>query len=196
MSNEVLSLVKGERVDITKTNPGLKTAAIGLGWDTSRSSQTYDLDAFALCLTNKKLVSLNEHVLYFSSPKKNGMPFILNEALVHTGDNLTGDGDGDDETILVNFSKIPAGVDEIVICANIYQAEQKRQNFGMVDNAFMRIYDFDTKAEIARYDLTEDASSSNGMVFGKLYLNGGEWKFQAVGNAVNGDINKICEQFK
>lgn len=189
-----LNLVKGEKIDITKTNPGLKVAAIGLGWDTSRSSSTFDLDAFALALKGKKLASPSD-VLYFSSPKTNGKPAIMNEALVHSGDNLTGAGAGDDETILVDFSKIPSGVDEIVVCANIYQAASKRQNFGMVDNAFIRVYDNDTKAEIARYDLSEDASSHSGMVFGKLYLHQGEWKFQAVGESKDGDITVIADTF-
>ena len=194
--SELVSLVKGEKVDITKTNPGLKVAAIGLGWDTSGSSSTFDLDAFCLALTSGKLVDAPGHILYFGSPKVGGCPEILGGALHHTGDNLTGAGDGDDETMLVNFSKLPAGIDQIIICANIYQAASKGQNFGMVNNAFVRIYDNDTKAEIARFDLSEDASAKSGMVFGKLYLHQGEWKFQALAELKDGDINQIAGTYR
>ena len=186
---ETINLVKGEKVDITKTNPGLKVAAIGLGWDTSGSSSTFDLDAFCLALTAGKLKDAPGHILYFGNLN------VLGGALHHTGDNLTGAGDGDDETMTVNFSKLPAEIDQVIICANIYQAAQKRQNFGMVNNAFVRIYDFDTKAEIAKFDLSEDASAKSGMVFGKLYLHQGEWKFQAIGETKDGDINQIAAQF-
>lgn len=190
MSEELVSLVKGEKVDITKTNPGLKIAAIGLGWDTSGSSSTFDLDAFCLALTGGKLVDAPGHILYF------GNKDIMGGALHHTGDNLTGAGNGDDETMLVNFSKLPAGVDQIIICANIYQAASKRQNFGMVNNAFVRIYDKDTNVEIARFDLSEDASAKSGMVFGKLYLHQGEWKFQAIAELKDGDINQIAGTYR
>lgn len=189
--NVTLNLTKGERVDLTKTNPQLKIAAIGLGWDVrSGAGADFDLDAFALGLTGKKLVNAPGHICYF------GNKSILDRSIEHSGDNLTGAGAGDDETIKVDFSKIPAGVDEIIVCVNIYQAESRgRQNFGQVQNAFIRVYDFETKAEILKYDLSEDYSAFNGMVMGKLYLNNGEWKFQAIGEGKNGDINVIASAF-
>jgi len=189
---EKVSLVKGDRVDLTKTNPGMKVIAIGLGWDTKSSSGAdFDLDAFALALTDGKLKDAPGHILYFRSPKVGGKLSIMNGALVHSGDNLTGAGAGDDETILIETGKIPAGVDQILICINIYEASSRRQNFGMVENAFCRIYDWESKAEIARYDLTEDASGKTALVFGKVYLKDGEWKFQAIGEGKDGDINDV-----
>lgn len=194
---ETVNLVKGERLDLTKTNPGLKVAAIGLGWDPQSNGHPFDLDSFALALEGGKLKgNLPDNILYFGSPKVNGQPTQLAGALVHSGDNLTGQGAGDDETILVDFSKLPSNITEVVICVNIYQAASRgNQNFGMVNNAFIRVYDNDTKTDILKYDLTEDYSAVNGMVMGKLYLKDGEWKFQAVGTGLNGDINQIAQTF-
>lgn len=196
--SETVNLEKGQRVDITKTNPGLKVAAIGLGWDVKAGAgDAFDLDAFGLALQGKKLKELPAHILYFGSPKTANKPQILGGALTHSGDNLTGAGEGDDETILVDFSKLPATVDEIIVCVNIYKAASRNnQNFGQVNNAFVRIYDFDSKAEILKFDLSEDYSAFNGMVMGKLYLKDGEWKFQAVGEGKNGDINEIAQLFQ
>lgn len=195
--SETLNLQKGQRVDLTKSNPGLKVAAIGLGWDPRDNGHPFDLDAFALALESGKLKgNLPDNILFFNSPKVDGKPSLLSGALVHSGDNLTGAGAGDDETILVDFAKLPAAITEIVVCVNIYQAASRgNQNFGMVDNAFIRVYDNDTKAEILKYDLTEDFSVANGMVMGKLYLKDGEWRFQAVGEPKNGDINQIAQTF-
>ena len=196
MTQVTLTLTKGERVDLTKTNPGLKKAAIGLGWDPRDNGHPFDLDSFALGLTNKKLVDAPGHICYFGSPKVNGKPTVLSGGIEHSGDNLTGVGAGDDETIIVDFSKLPVGVDEIIICVNIYQAPTRgNQNFGMVNNAFIRVYDYETKQEILKFDLTEDYSAFNGMVMGKLYLKDGEWKFQAIGEGKNGDINQIASAY-
>lgn len=192
-----LDLSKGQRLDITKTNPGLVVAAIGLGWDVrSGAGDAFDLDAFAVALKGGKLVDDPGHVLFFNSPKTAGKPTILNGALIHSGDNLTGAGAGDDETILVELGKLPADVTEVVVCVNIYQADARRQNFGMVENAFIRIYDKDSSAEICRYDLTEDYSGFNAMVMGKLYKKDGEWKFQATGEGKNGSIIEVAQLFK
>jgi len=196
--NVSLNLTKGERVDLTKSNPGLKIAAIGLGWDVNSAAggNAYDLDGFALGLTGGKLADATGHICYFGSPKTDNKPSILAGAITHSGDNLTGTGDGDDETILVDFAKLAAGVDQIIICVNIYQAKDRgNQNFGQVNNAFVRVYDWETKAEIMKFDLSEDYSAFNGMVMGKLYLKDGEWKFQAVGEGKNGNINEIAAQY-
>ena len=192
-----LDLTKGERLDITKTNPGLTIAAAGLGWDVrAGAGEAFDLDAFAIILESGKLKDMPNHVLYFGSPKSGGKPTIMGSAVVHSGDNLTGAGAGDDETIMIEFSKLPTSVTEILICVNIYQAVSRRQNFGQVNNAFVRIYDFSSKAEICKYDLSEDFSAFNAMIMGKLYLKDGEWKFQAVGEGKNGDINELCVAYQ
>lgn len=187
---ETLNLEKGNRIDLTKTNPGLKIIGVGLGWDVkSGSGDNFDLDAFGVALVGGKFTS-KAHVVFFNQKK------ILNDALVHSGDNLTGEGDGDDETIIVDLSKVPADVTEIMLGVNIYQAEQRRQNFGQVNNAFIRLYDKETNQEIAKYDLSEDFSATTGMVLGKMYSKDGEWKFQAIGEAKTGDISKIAESWQ
>lgn len=188
--SETLNLQKGERVDLTKTNPGLKLANVGLGWDINAgNSGTFDLDAFAFSLKASKLKgSLAESVCYFGNKTLVGVQ--------HGGDNLTGAGDGDDETIKIDLAAVPADVDEILIGVNIYQAASKRQNFGMVNNAFIRVYDADTKAELVKFDLTEDYSAFTGVIAGSLYRKDGEFKFKAVGSGINGDIDAIATPFK
>ncbi len=190
MSTETatLNLTKGERVDLTKTNPELSVAHVGLGWDTnSGSGAAYDLDAFALVLTNGKLKD-DASIIFFN--RKTGM------GLEHMGDNLTGVGDGDDETIKVKLSEVPADANEIMIGVNIYQAPERKQNFGMVNNAFIRIYDAATNKEILKFDLSENYSAFNGMIMGKLYRNEGQWKFQAVGDGKNGTIAEIAYAYR
>ena len=189
-----LNLVKGEKIDITKTNPGLKVAAIGLGWDTSRNASTFDLDAFAIALKGKKLENQSD-VLYFGSPKTGGKPTIMNESLVHSGDNLTGAGDGDDETIKVELSKIPAELDKVVFCVTIHEGEMRKQNFGQVRNAYIRVINEESGAELARYDLSEDASVETAMIFGELYRNGDDWKFRAVGQGFAGGLAPLATSF-
>lgn len=186
-----VTLVKGEKIDLTKTNPGLKIAAAGLGWDTSKSNQTYDLDAFAIPLKGGKVLGseLLKNVAFYNHKEHAGCKC--------GDDNLTGQGDGDDETIMIDLSKVAAsGAEEVLICVNIYDAKQKKQHFGQVENAFVRIYDTETNKELTRYDLSEDYSAFNGMIMGKLYLKDSEWKFQAIGQGVNGDISEIATPYK
>lgn len=186
MSDQIVSLEKGERVDLTKTNPGLKVAHVGLGWDVNQAGgAAFDLDAFALILKDGKLFGGKDAIVYFSHKVASG--------LEHMGDNLTGVGDGDDETIKVKLADVPG--DEVMICVNIYQAVQRNQNFGQVKNAFIRVYDADTNQELLKFDLSEDYSKFNAMVMGKLYKKDGEWKFQAVGTGANGDINQIAQPY-
>lgn len=187
---ETLTLDKGNRVDLTKTNPGLKVIGIGLGWDVkSGSGDNFDLDAFGIALVSGKLPTKN-NIVFFNQKT------ILAGALVHSGDNLTGEGDGDDETIITDLSKLPADITEILLGVNIYEAEQRRQNFGQVNNAFIRLYDKETNQEILKYDLSEDFSATTGMILGKLYLKDAEWKFQAMGEAKTGNIFKIAEEWQ
>lgn len=201
---EGINLVKGQRIDITKTNPGLKIAAIGLGWDTKA-----DVDVFLLPLSGGKLESVN--LLYFNSPKMSEADFkalfpnvrtaenlptvVMNGACVHSGDNRSGDGDGDDETMLVLFEKLPESIDEIIVCANIYEAVSRGQNFGMVEGAYCRVFDFETNTEICKLDLTEDFSNFNGIIVAKFYKKDGEWKFQAMSQGVNGTITQIANPY-
>jgi tellurium resistance protein TerD len=199
---EVVSLNKGEKVDLTKGNPGLSAVVIGLGWDinTSKSGgDAFDLDAFALAL-NEQEKTAADRILFFGSPKT-GNPAnpketaILDKSLIHTGDNLTGEGDGDDEQIIIDLSKVPADVNSVLVGVSIYQAAQRKQNFGMVKNAFIRAVDKASNSEMLKFDLSEDSSKYNTMVLGKVYRHNGEWKFQAVGEGFDGDINTVASKY-
>lgn len=183
-----INLTKGERVDLTKTNPNLKIAHVGLGWDVNQGNgAAFDLDAFALILAGGKLIS-NNHIVYFNNKQAGG--------LQHMGDNLTGVGDGDDETIKINLQSLDATADEIIIAVNIYEANTRKQNFGMANNAFIRIYNAETNQEIIKFDLTENYSAFNGMLMGKLYKKDGEWKFQAMAEGKNGNIVEIATPYQ
>lgn len=185
-----INLVKaGERVDLTKNNLGLKIAAIGLGWDVNSSTDApFDLDAFCIAAKDGKMPNVN-HLCFFNNKT------ILSGSISHSGDNLTGEGSGDDETIVVKLSEVSQDVNEVLICVNIYEAAARGQNFGKVNNAFCRVYDQETKQELVRFDLTEDYSAFNGMIMGKLYRKDGEWKFQAVGTGANGNITEIAQPY-
>ena len=183
-----LNLEKGQRVDLKKEAPGLTIAIIGLGWDVNAgNSGSFDLDAFAFLLKGGKLTSTAD-VIFFGNKTAQGV--------THMGDNLTGAGDGDDEQIKIDLAAVDAEVDEILIGVNIYQAATKRQNFGMVNNSFIRLVDSVTGAEILKYDLTEESSINTGFILGKLYRKDGEFRFQAVGEGLNGDINQIADKYK
>jgi tellurium resistance protein TerD len=180
-----LKMEKGERVDITKENPSLKNLGVGLGWDVKASGGAADLDSFVLLLNNGKLVGGTSGVVYFNNKTQTGVK--------HEGDNLTGAGDGDDETINIDLSQVTA--DEIMIGVNIYKASERNQKFGQVNNAFVRLYDKDTKKELAKFDLSEDKSTDTGMILGRLYKKDGEWKFQAVGEGKAGEIDAFAAPY-
>jgi tellurium resistance protein TerD len=189
-----LNLTKGEKIDLTKSNPGLVAFCFGLGWDTNKGTAgAFDLDAFALCLDeNKKLIEGGKGVVYFKQLSSLGVS--------HSGDNLTGDGDGDDEAITLDISKVDPRVKEVLLCVNIYDAANRRQNFGMVNNAYVRVCDKQngttlkdpTSQKELRFDLSEDYSAFNGMIMAKAYLRNGEWKLEAVGEGKNGGIDAIA----
>lgn len=174
-----LDLQKGQKIDVTKTNPNLKHIGVGLGWDVNKgSSSAFDLDASCIMLAGGKVWrSSGEATVYFNHLKAQGV--------THTGDNLTGAGEGDDEVINVDLASLAPEVDALLFVVNIYQANERRQNFGMVQNAFIRIYNDETKVEIAKYDLSEDATSGTALEFAKLYKRDGEWKFEAIGQVSN-----------
>lgn len=189
MSTETLNLEKGQKIDLTKSNPGLKHVNVGLGWD-MKEGEDADLDSFALFLTGGKLVD-NKHVVFFGNLHPAGL------GVQHMGDNLTGAGEGDDETIKLDLAGIPADVDQIILGVNIYKADERHhQNFGLVENAFVRLYDADTNTELGKYDLSEDYSANTGVVVGKMYRKDGEWKFQAIGEGKNGSIDAIASPYR
>ena len=164
---------------------------VGLGWDVNAfdSGADFDLDAAAFLLGDSgKVADSNDFVFYSNLTHPSG-------SVVHQGDNLTGVGDGDDEQIKVDLSKVPDNITKIAFTVTIYEAEQRRQNFGQVSNAFIRIYNEETGEEMIRYDLGEDFSIETAAVFGELYKNGGEWKFNAIGNGFQGGLAALCANF-
>ena len=186
-----INLSKGQKVDLTKKNPGLKKIMVGLGWDVNAfdSGSDFDLDAAAFMLgANGKCPTEKEFIFY-------GNLKHASESVEHMGDNLTGEGEGDDEQIMVDLTKVPANVERIAFTVTIYEAEERRQNFGQVSNAFVRIFNEVTGEEILRYDLGEDFSIETAVVFGELYKNGDEWKFNAIGSGYQGGLAALCNNY-
>src|ERR1700712_3288058 len=185
-----VSLSKGGNVSLTKQAPGLSAVLIGLGWDErTTSGQAFDLDASALMVGAAGKILSDQHFVFFnnlSSP---------DGSVEHTGDNLTGSGEGDDEQIKVDLALVPAEVQTIVFPVSIYDAESRRQNFGQVRNAFIRVVNQADGAELTRYDLSEDASNETAMIFGEVYRNGAEWKFRAVGQGYQSGLAGIARDF-
>ncbi|WP_322760746.1 TerD family protein [Frankia sp. Cr2] len=185
-----VSLSKGGNVSLTKEAPGLANIVVGLGWDArSTTGADFDLDASAIaCRTDGRVVS-DGHFVFFNNLK------TPDGAIEHQGDNLTGEGEGDDEAINVNLVSLPAEIDKVVFPVSIYDADSRQQNFGQVRNAFIRIVNGAGGAEIARYDLTEDASTETAMVFGEVYRHGSEWKFRAVGQGYATGLAGIARDY-
>lgn len=186
-----ISLTKGQKVDLTKKNPSLKNIMVGLGWDVNEfdSGADFDLDAAAFMLgANGKCPTEKEFVFYGNLEHTSG-------AVKHMGDNLTGEGDGDDEQIEVSLAKIPPNVERIAFTVTIYDAEPRRQNFGQVSNSYIRIVDADTDSELIRYDLGEDFSIETAVVVGELYKHNGEWKFNAIGSGFQGGLAALCGHY-
>ncbi len=186
-----VSLQKGQKVSLTKDNPGLKKVVVGLGWDVNAfdTGGDFDLDAAAFLLSDSgKVTSSSDFVFYGNLSHPSG-------SVVHQGDNLTGAGDGDDEQIKIDLSKVPANITKIAFTVTIYEPEQRRQNFGQVNNAFIRIYNEENGEEMLRYDLGEDFSIETAAVFGELYKSGSEWKFNAIGSGFQGGLAALCANF-
>ena len=185
-----VSLTKGGNVSLTKIAPGMTAVSVGLGWDVRTTTGTeFDLDASALlCNASGKAVDDNHFVFFNNLKSPDG-------SVEHTGDNLTGEGDGDDETIKVNLTTVPAEVDRIVFPVSVYDGAARQQGFGQVRNAFIRVINAAGGAELARYDLSEDASTETAVLFGELYRNGAEWKFRAVGQGYSTGLNGIAQDF-
>ncbi|MCX7748330.1 MAG: TerD family protein [Clostridia bacterium] len=186
-----LSLEKGQKVDLTKHNPNLKKVVVGLGWDTKKYSGGYDfdLDAAAFMLSgNGKVTNDLDFIFYNNLRSQCG-------SVAHMGDNLTGEGDGDDEQVIIELAKVPAQIEKIAFTVTIHEADTRKQNFGMVSNAFVRIVDETTNQEILHYDLGEDFSIETALVVAELYRHGGEWKFAAIGSGFKGGLRALCQNF-
>ncbi|MGC2873909.1 TerD family protein [Ihubacter sp. rT4E-8] len=186
-----INLQKGQKVDLTKGNPGLKNIMVGLGWDVNQydGGADFDLDAAAFLLGESGRVNTSDDFVFYGNLKH------VSEAVVHMGDNLTGEGDGDDEQILVDLSKVPSNISKIAFTVTIYDADVRRQNFGQVSNAYIRIVDESTGQELIHFDLGEDFSIETAVVVGELYKHNGEWKFNAIGSGFQGGLAALCGNY-
>ena len=185
-----ISLNKGGRLSLNKEAPGLTRVLVGLGWDArATDGAAFDLDASAFLLNaDGKARSEADFIFYNQLKSPCG-------SVEHTGDNLTGAGEGDDEAIKVDLSRVPADVQKIAFTVTIHDAEARKQNFGQIGNAFIRVVNADNNTEITRYDLAEDASTETAMIFGELYRHSGEWRFTAVGQGYSGGLAAMCRQY-
>lgn len=185
-----VTLSKGQNVSLSKTDPSLKHILIGLGWDArSSDGQDFDLDASVfMTADNGKVPSDDYFVFYNQLQSPCG-------SVQHTGDNLTGDGDGDDESVIVELEKVPANIKSLFVTVTIHDAETRRQNFGQVSNAFVRLVNHETGQEVLRFDLSEDYSTETAMVFGEVYRHNGDWKFRAIGQGYAGGLLALCNQY-
>lgn len=191
----MLNLEKGQKLDLTK-GTNLVHLTLGLAWEeknpNANGTDGYDLDASAILLdVNKKVVNGDmQNIIYFGNLKHS------TGAITHSGDNLTGEGKGDDERIMIDLSKVPADCNEIITVVNIYKADERKQNFGQVKDAYIRMFNTDNEAEVlGKYDLSEDYSAHTGVIMGSVYRHGTEWKFQAVGEGRTGDLNAIIASY-
>ncbi|WP_280503442.1 TerD family protein [Nocardia farcinica] len=185
-----VTLAKGGNVSLSKQAPNLTKVSVGLGWDVRTTpGADYDLDASALaCGPNLKVLSDQHFVFYNNLRSPEG-------TIEHTGDNLTGEGDGDDETINIDLAATPPSITNIFFPVSIHEADVRGQSFGQIRNAYIRVVDLNTNAELARYDLTEDASTETAMIFGELYRHGGEWKFRAIGQGYASGLAGIARDY-
>ena len=197
-----INLQKGQKISLTKENAGLSKIIVGLGWDEVRQSggggflsalfgtqpQAIDCDASAILLKNGKYVSKDDLVFFGNLKHKSG-------TVNHMGDNLTGEGEGDDEQIMIDLSKVPVNIERIAFTVTIYDAEARRQNFGQVSNSYIRLVDESNEVELIHYDLGEDFSIETAVVVGELYRHNGEWKFNAIGSGFQGGLAALCGHY-
>lgn len=185
-----ISLQKGGNVNLSKEAPGLKKVVIGLGWDPRATDGAgFDLDGSAFLLKADGKVRGDSDFIFYNNLKS------ADGSVVHAGDNLTGGGDGDDEKITIDLAAVPAEIDKVSFCVTIHEADQRKQNFGMVAQAYIRCLNADSNAELARYDLSEDGSTETAMIFGELYRNGADWKFRAIGQGYKGGLGPLARSF-
>ena len=186
-----ITLSKGQKVSLTKGNPGLKHLVVGLGWDTNKydGGVDFDLDSAAFLLEENGKVNNDADFIFYNNLKHSS------GAVEHLGDNLTGAGDGDDEQIKVDLSLVPANVSKIAFTVTIHEALERRQNFGQVSNSFVRVVNEDTKEELLNYELGEDFSIETAVVVCEIYRHNGEWKFNALGSGFEGGLEALCKNF-
>jgi len=185
-----ISLSKGGNVSLSKTDPGLKNVLVGLGWDARPTAGAdFDLDASAFMVKEDGKVRSDSDFIFYNQTKSTC------GSVEHTGDNRTGAGDGDDESVIILLDKVPADIQRIVFCVTIHDAEMRKQNFGQVNHAYVRVVNKDSNNEVTRYDLSEDASIETAMVFGEIYRHSGEWKFKAVGQGYAGGLAALAKQY-
>ncbi len=185
-----ISLVKGGNLSLTKAAPGLTKVLVGLGWDArTTTGDKFDLDASALGCAASGTVISNDYFIFFNQTRS------PEGAIEHLGDNRTGEGAGDDEVVSVDLSGAPAQLDKVVFLTSIYDAETTGVTFGQVRNAYIRVVNAADNTELARYDLSEDASVETAMVFGELYRNGADWKFRAIGQGYSSGLAGIAKDY-
>jgi len=185
-----ISLTKGGNVNLSKEAPTMSKMVVGLGWDTrATDGAAFDLDAVGFVLGANGKVRADSDFIFFNN-KQNAEGSVL-----HGGDNRTGEGDGDDETIIIDLSKMPADAEKVAVCVVIYDAETRRQNFGQVSRAYVRVLNDANQQEVARYDLSEDGSTEAAMIFGEVYRHNGEWKFKAVGQGFKGGLGPLAASY-
>lgn len=186
-----IQLKKGQKIDLTKGNPGRKHIRLGLGWDTNMfdGGDDFDLDVSLFMVGKSGKVEQDEDFIFYNNLKH------PSEAVEHLGDNRTGDGDGDDEEILVDFSKMPDRIEKIAVTVTIYEAKERRQNFGQVNNSYVRVVNSDNEEELLRYDLGEEFSIETAIVVCEIYRHNGEWKFSAVGSGFEGGLEALCRSY-
>jgi tellurium resistance protein TerD len=185
-----ISLQKGGNVNLSKEAPGLSKMVIGLGWDArATDGAAFDIDGSVFLLKADGKVRADVDMVFYNNLKSS------DGSVTHSGDNTTGAGDGDDETVIVDLSKVPPEVDKIAVCVTIHDAEARKQNFGMVSKAYVRCVNENGGVEIARYDLSEDGSAETAMVFGEIYRNNGDWKFKAIGQGFKGGLGPLAASF-
>ena len=186
-----ITLSKGQKVSLTKGNPGLKNIVVGLGWDTNKydGGFDFDLDSAAFLLgENDKVNSDSDFIFYNNLKHSSG-------AVQHLGDNLTGEGDGDDEQVKLDLSLVPQNVNKIAFTVTIHEAQERRQNFGQVNNSYVRVVNGDTNQELLKYELGEDFSIETAVVVCEIYRHNGEWKFNALGSGFEGGLEALCKNF-
>ena len=185
-----ISLQKGGNVNLSKEAPGLTSLKVALGWDVrSTDGAAFDLDGAVFLLNSSGKVRSDSDFIFYNNLKS------ADGSIVHSGDNTTGAGEGDDEFVTIDLTKVPADVDKVVLGVTIHDAEARRQNFGMVGKAFIRCLNAATNTEIARYDLSEDSSTEAAMIFGEVYRNGADWKFRAIGQGFNGGLGPLARNY-
>ena len=186
-----ITLVKGQKIDLTKTNPGLKKAVIGLGWDTNKycGGHAFDLDSSVFLVGSNGRTNHDEDFIFYNNLESR------NKAVIHAGDNRTGEGDGDDEQIILEFDKMPQDVERMAVAVTIHEAMERGQNFGQVSNAYVRVLDEATGTELIRYDLGEDFSIETALIVCEIYRHNGEWKFSAVGSGFQGGLAALCKNY-